>query len=176
MVSDEQVELLRRKRMEGRLTEEAGAAAAGMSLPTARKWREGPLPSESKKPRWWRTREDPFEEVWQRDVVPLLAADLKGELTAKTVLEELKEKAEGGEVNDRQLRTLQRRMRDWRAVQGPDREVVFPQEHEPGEQGAFDFTHCTELGVFGGGLGVIHLGRRDGPTRAGTWTWVAAGS
>ena len=46
-----------------------------------------------------------------------------------------------------QLRTLQRRLRDWRALSGPDREVFFEQEHPPGREAQVDFTHCGELGV-----------------------------
>ena len=55
MVTDEQVRLMRRKRREGR-TQEGAAAAAGMSVRTARKWAKDPLPSESKEPRAWRTQ------------------------------------------------------------------------------------------------------------------------
>ena len=169
MVKDEQVELLRRKRME-QLTEEAAAAAAGMSQPTARKWREGPLPSDEKKARWWRTRKDPFEEVWSDVVVPLLKADKKRELKAKTVLGELKEK-DLGKFEEKHLRTLQRRIRDWRAVNGPDVEVYFPQEHPPGQQGALDFTHGTELGVTICGVLLVHLLFTFRLAYSG-WTWI----
>ena len=84
MVTDEQARLLRRKRME--VTQEAAAAAAGMSVRTARTWEKGPLPSETKKPRTWRTREDPLSGVWESEVVPLLSADERGVLEAQTVL------------------------------------------------------------------------------------------
>lgn len=88
MVTDEQVRLLKKKRMEGK-TLEAAAGAAGMSERTARTWASGQLPSQSKKARDWRTREDPFGEVWENDVEPLLRADEDGELEAKTVFAEL---------------------------------------------------------------------------------------
>jgi len=170
MVRDEQVELLRQKRMDDRFTEQAAAAAAGMSPPTARKWREGLLPSESKEPRWWRTREDPFEEVWQSEVVPLLEADTRRELQAGTVLGELQERHRG-EFEDKHLRTLQRRIRDWRAVHGPDREVIFPQDHPPGKEGAFDFTHGTKLEVTIRGELLVHLLFVFRLAYSG-WTWV----
>lgn len=170
MVKDEQVRLLRLKRMDERLTEEAAAAAAAMSRPTARKWREGPLPSESKEARWWRTREDPFEEVWETEVVPLLEADTEGVLKARTILSEIREK-HPETFDDTLLRTLQRRMRDWRAVSGPEREVFFPQDHKPGREGAFDFTHCTELGVRVGGEVLVHLLFVFRLAFSG-WTWV----
>ncbi len=71
MVTDAQVRLLRRK-MSEKKTLQSAAAAAGMSERAARKWRKGPLPSETRKPRSWRTRTDPFADVWDADVVPLL--------------------------------------------------------------------------------------------------------
>ena len=57
----------------------------------------------------------------------------------------------------RQLRTLQRRIRQWRALNGPDKEVFFPQEHPPGREAAYDFTNCDELGVTIGGAPFEHL-------------------
>ena len=87
MVTDQQVILLRQKMMEGK-TQEAGAAMAAMSVRTARKWQRGPMPSElRKKRRRWRTRPDPFAEVWNKDVEPLLRSDPEGGLSATTILE-----------------------------------------------------------------------------------------
>jgi len=113
MVTDEQVRLLRKKRMVGKPLE-AAAAAAGMSERMARKWQDGPLPSQAKPTRDWRTRPDPFAAVWDSDVVPLLEQDTEGRLEAKTIFEELRRK-ETGVFSEGQLRTLQRRVRDWRA-------------------------------------------------------------
>ena len=110
--------------MEGK-TQAAAAAAAGMSERSARKWEQGPVPSEVRKPRWWRTRVDPYAEVWEQDVVPLLEADRRGELQAKTIFEEL-EARYPGRFQPGQRRTLERRVRDWRAVSGPEKEVFFP--------------------------------------------------
>jgi hypothetical protein len=155
MVTDTQVRLLRKKRMEGK-TLETAAVAAGMSEVSARKWLRGPLPSASKTPRKWRTRQDPFNEVWITDIEPLLKADQDGGLEAKTVFAELcRRYPERFELG--QLRTLQRRFREWRAVQGPEREVFFPQEHRVGQMAAIDFTHATELGVTIAGTLFVHL-------------------
>ena len=127
-------------------SQEAAAAAAGMSVRTARKWESGSLPSMSREPRSWRTRPDPFEGVWDEEVVPLLVRDEGRILQATTLLELL-----DGRYPDRfgaaQLRTLQRRIRDWRAVQGPEREIYFEQTHPPGREAQLDFTHASELGV-----------------------------
>jgi transposase InsO family protein len=155
MVSDRQVRLLREKRMEGR-TLEAAAAAAGMSERTARRWQRGPLPSGTKKPRTWRTRADAFTEVWSTEIEPLLLADQEGKLEAKTILDELCRRRPG-EFDRGQLRTLQRRVREWRAHHGPAKEVYFPQEHRPGRMASIDFTHGKELGVTVAGVPFVHL-------------------
>ena len=57
-MTDKQVRLLRQKRMEGK-TQQTAAAVAGMSERSARKWQCGPLSSETKQERWWRTRPIP---------------------------------------------------------------------------------------------------------------------
>jgi len=155
MVKDAQVGVLRRKLMEGK-TQEAAAAGAGMSVVSARKWRAGLYPSQARKRHWWRNRPDPFAGVFESEVVPLLAADEKRVLEARTILGELNRR-HPGELSVRQLRTLQRRIRQWRALNGPDKEVFFPQEHPPGREAAYDFTNCDELGVTICGTPFDHL-------------------
>jgi hypothetical protein len=129
-------------------TLEVAAARAGMDRKTARKYRDaGKLPSEMKAARDWRTREDPFDEDWEQLKARLADAP---ELEAKTLFEELvarsPEKYAPG-----QLRTLQRRIREWRAQHGPDKEVFFAQEHRPGEAMQTDFFWGTSLNVTVGG-------------------------
>jgi hypothetical protein len=155
VVTDEQVKLFRKKWMKGK-NQEAAAAAAGIPLRTAQRWTAGPLPSETKAQRDYRTRPDPFAEVWDAEVVPLLEADKERKLHARTVLAELR-RLHPGEYSRKVLRTLQRRIRDWRALDGPERDVVFPQEHPPGREAAFDFTHASELGVTVAGEPLDHL-------------------
>jgi len=169
MVTDEQVRLLRKKRMENK-TQEAAAAAVGMSERTARKWQAGPLPSQSRPERDWRTRPDAFAEVWDTEVIPLLQRDSEGVLEATTLLEEL-EGLHPGQYGPEKLRTLQRRLRDWRATEGPEREVIFPQEHVPGREGAIDFTDCTLLGITIGGEALPHLLFVFALSYSG-WLWV----
>jgi len=155
MVTDAQVGLLRQKLMEKK-TQEAAAAAAGMSVRSARTWQAGPVPSETKKARSWRTRADPFAAVWTTIILPLLVADTKRVLEAKTLIEVLDEK-QPGQFGAGQVRTLQRRMRDWRAVHGPEKEVFFEQQHVAGREAAIDFTHGEELGVTVAGKPFRHL-------------------
>lgn len=169
MVTDAQVRVMRRKRMEGK-SQEAAAAAAGMSVRSARRWRAGALPSESKPARTWRTRSDPFVDVWDSDVVPLLDTDEEGVLEATTIFSLLEER-HPGRFQDGQLRTLQRRMRDWRALHGPEREVFFEQEHVPGREAQIDFTHATELGVTIAGVLLEHLLFQFVLSFSG-WRWV----
>lgn len=120
------------------------AARAGMDRKTARKYRDAAaLPSQMKQPRTWRTRDDPFEADWPEIALRLAEAP---ELEAKTIFEELISRRpqlyEPG-----QLRTLQRRVRQWRAEAGPDKTVFFAQAHVPGDAMQTDFTWATELGV-----------------------------
>jgi hypothetical protein len=155
VVNDGQVRLLRQKRLEGK-TQEAAAAAAGMSVRTAREWERGPLPSESKPSRHWRTRPDPFDGVWEAELVPLLVRDTERVLQATTLLEWLEER-HPGRFAPGQLRTLQRRLREWRALYGPAREVYFEQQAVPGREAQLDFTHAKSLGVTIAGEPFDHL-------------------
>jgi hypothetical protein len=173
MVTDEQVQLLRRKRMDGK-SQESAAAAAGMSVRTAREWEQGPLPSQARKRRSWRTRKDPFESVWKSDIEPLLARDEDRVLEGPTILEFL-EQRHPGQFGAGQLRTLQRRIRDWRALHGSDREVFFEQVHPPGREAQIDFTHATELGVTIAGALFPHLLFEFVLSFSG-WRWVCLAS
>jgi len=120
------------------------AAKADMDEKTARKYRNsGGLPSEIKVEHTWRTREDPFSEVWDEIEEKL---DINPGLEAKTLFEDLQCRSPG-QFADGQLRTLQRRIKIWRALKGRPKEVFFPQEHHPGELCQSDFTHMGHLGV-----------------------------
>ena len=169
MVKDEQVRLLRSKMKQGK-NQEAAAAAAGMSVRSARKWQTGPLPSQTKQRRDWRTRKDPFEEVWASEIEPLLAVDTKGELEAKTLMRVLVD-AHPERFSMAQLRTMQRRLRDWRALHGPAREVYFQQEHGPGKEAGLDFTCGNGLGVTVAGEPFQHL-LFELVMLASTWVWA----
>lgn len=132
------------------------AAKAGMDEKTARKYRDlDKLPSEIKaeRRRGWRTREDPFTEIW-----PKIKAFLESNpgLEAKTLFEYF-QRQYPGRFPDGQLRTLQRKIKTWRAKEGPAREVYFPQVHTPGRLGQSDFTHMGSLGITIGGALFDHL-------------------
>lgn len=153
MVHDTQV----RKMME-KLTETQNlthsALLSGMDRKTARRYRDaGALPSESAKPHSWRTRPNPFHEVWAE--VEALITQSPG-LKAKTIFEYLV-RERPGRFQAGQLRTLQRHLKAWRARKGPDKEVMFAQEHRPGELSASDFTHMSTLNVTLCGQAYPHL-------------------
>lgn len=131
------------------------AAKAGMDRKTARKYLAcGEPPSRLKRPRDWRTRQDPLGGVWEERVVPRLKD--APELEAKALFEDLVERWPG-ELEPDQLRTFQRRVRDWRAQEGPPKEVYFTQEHRPGEAMQTDFTWGTKLAITIGGEPYVHM-------------------
>jgi Mu transposase, C-terminal domain len=120
------------------------AAKAEMDEKTARKYRSvGKLPHELRVDHLWRTREDPFDDFWAGVEENL---GINPGLEAKTLFEDLQRRYPG-RFGDGQLRTLQRRVKIWRALQGPPREVFFPQVHKPGELCESDFTSMNSLGV-----------------------------
>ena len=153
MVTDKQVRrLFALVKTEG--NQEIAASKAGMDAKTARKYRRlGQVPSELAAAPRWRTREDPFVAVWE-EVRELL--EVNTGLEAKTVFEYLQRRYPG-QFEDGQVRTLQRRVKVWRATEGPAREVFFAQQHPPGRLGASDFTHMEELGVTIQGKSFPHL-------------------
>lgn len=115
--------------------------------------RLGRVPSELPPARRWRTRSDAFAEVWGE--IRLLLEGNAG-LEAKTVFEYLQRRYPG-RFADGQSRTLQRRVKGWRATEGPAKEVFFAQQHPPGRLSASDFTHMDELGITIQGQSFPHL-------------------
>jgi transposase len=155
MITDNQVRNLKKFLSQGK-TLEISAARSGMTEKTARKYRnEDKLPSEIKadRIRKWCTRRDPFKDAW--DIVkPFL--EVNDGIEAKTLFQYL-QREDPGCFSDGQLRTFQRRVKNWRALEGPAREVYFPQKHYPGKLSQSDFTHMSDLGVTLGGLPFDHM-------------------
>lgn len=115
-----------------------------MDIKTARKYMDlNKLPSQIKTEHTWRTRIDPFEDSWSG------IKDLLGNndgLEAKTIFQSL-QRTTPGKYQDGQLRTLQRKIKTWRATEGPAKEVFFDQDHHPGKLCASDFTDMNELNI-----------------------------
>jgi hypothetical protein len=126
------------------MTQRVAAARAGIAERTARKYeRAAALPSQLKRSHDWKTRIDPFEEDWSW-VVSQLERDAA--LQGSTLFALLCER-HPDRYRPTQVRTLQRHIQHWRVLHGPDREVMFAQQHIPGERGQSDFTHMEDLGV-----------------------------
>jgi transposase InsO family protein len=147
---------IRRLRAEMTKTGAVGTAAAraGMCRNTATKYlKTDRFPSEMSAARSWRTRPDPFEQDW-----PWVEEQIAEEpgLEAKTLFEELV-RLHPGRYQDGQLRTLQRRVKQWRAAEGPDKELHLPQDHVPGEAMQTDFTRMNSLRITIAGEAYEHM-------------------
>ena len=153
MVTDKQVRRLFLE-MNKQKSKSLAAVRSGMDEKTARKYvREGKLPSQLKKPRTYRTRKDRFDSVWE-ECQPLL--EQNPGLEAKQLFQHFQRKYPG-RFSDGQLRSFQRKVKTWRALEGPCKEVFFPQLHHPGDLSASDFTHMKDLGVTIQGEPFAHL-------------------
>jgi Mu transposase, C-terminal domain len=153
MVTDQQVRRLF-KLIQTEKNFGIAAIKAGMDEKTARKYRKlGKLPSELDKTHTWRTRQDPFEDSWD-EIKSML--EINPGLEAKTIFEDFQRRYPG-RFADGQLRTLQRRIKIWRASEGPAKEVFFTQVHTAGQLAQSDFTHMNKLGITIGGRPFDHL-------------------
>ncbi|MBK8909423.1 MAG: hypothetical protein IPM60_16565 [Rhodospirillales bacterium] len=153
-ITDRQVRRdIEQRRLGG--TQAVAAAKAGFSERTARRLEGNPvLPRQRVGNRRKRTRADPFAGVWTEEIVPLLQA--APHLRSTTILEEL-QRQHPGRFDDGVLRSLQRRIAHWRATEGPERELIFRQEHPPGEQALSDFTDASSLALTINGMPLPHL-------------------
>jgi hypothetical protein len=141
--TDAQVRIIMRERSKGKTQEQAAVKANLRSRETVRKYEKlGKLPSELKKPRDYRTRQDPFEEDWPE--VDRMLKDAS-ELEAKALFEWLCEQ-KPGKYQAGQLRTFQRRVSNWR-VFNEEQDLTLEQVRQPGEMMQTDGTWMTELGV-----------------------------
>lgn len=142
-VTDQQVRVYMTDRLQH--SQRVAAARAGFSERTARRIDADPrLPSQRPAPRG-RTVPDPLEAVWEPVLLPILARDPA--VQAVTLLRHLQTSDPEAFPDDRVRRTLERRVRDWRALNGPERDVIFRQTPEPGRMALSDFTDANELCV-----------------------------
>jgi hypothetical protein len=135
-------------------TQATAAAKAGISERSGRDLEQGQWVDPRTKLRHWRTRKDPLAAVWEAELVPLL--EQTSDLQAITLLEYLQSRYEGL-YPDKVLRTLQRRLKQWQALQGPDKEVMFRQTHVMGRQALSDFTTLKQVTITMGGEPFKHL-------------------
>jgi hypothetical protein len=151
--TDAQVRIIMREREKGRTQEQAAASANVCSRKTVSKYEKlGLLPSELKQPRQYRTRANPFEEDWP--TVEQMLADAPS-LEAKALFEWLCEQ-HPGRYQPGQLRTFQRHVSTWRAL-NQERTAILEQIHRPGEVLQTDGTWLTDLGVTIQGQSFKHI-------------------
>lgn len=130
------------------------AAKAGMCERSARKYlKSDKLPSELQKQRKERPKTSQINGVW-REVAEMLTHTPK--LQAPTILAYLQQKYPK-KITPSHLRSLQRRMTQWRCENGPDKEVIFPQDIQPGWQSQSDYTDMKRLKVTIQGKEFPHL-------------------
>lgn len=132
---------------------EVAAAKADISRATGYRIAHDPrLPSQKEQPRG-RRRPDPLETIFEAEVVPLLK-ETPG-LRSVAIFDEMLRRHP--ELSPGIRRTLERRIRSWRALHGAEQDVIFRQVHEPGQSGQSDFTDMSSLGVTIGGQALAHL-------------------
>lgn len=126
-------------------SQRTAAARAGFSERTARRFdADSTLPSQ-RQPKRARTVTDPLDGVWQTLLLPILKQD--SSVQAITLLRHLQQQRPEDFPDDSIRRTLERRVRDWRALHGPEKDIIFRQVPEPGYMCQSDFTDAAELGV-----------------------------
>ncbi len=140
--------------MKYRQTDTPPVAAAKASFSTSTAYRfenDRRLPSQKKGCRG-RRRPDPLADVFETEVVPMLKA--APGVRAVAIFEEMLRRHP--ELGAGIRRTLERRIRTWRAIHGEEQEVIFRQTHEVGRLGLSDFTDMGELGVSVAGIPLDH--------------------
>ncbi len=152
-ITNQQVEIYMTSRQQEH-TQATSAAKAGISERSGRIIDAGKRINHHKAPRHWRTRHDPLKDVWEAELIPLL--EQSPDLQPITLLEYLQSRYPD-EYPDKVLRTLQRRTKQWQALLGPEKEVMFRQTHMAGQQGLSDFTQLKKVLITIGGVPFKHL-------------------
>jgi hypothetical protein len=140
-ITKKQVEIYMQSRKYG-FIQKIASAKAGISERSGRAIEHG-----KRKPyrmRNWRTRPDPFSGIFETELMPLLVTT--PDLSPITLLEYLQEQYPN-KYPDYLLRTLQRRVKKWKCLYGPEKEVMFRQTHEPGRLALSDFTELKNIVV-----------------------------
>lgn len=128
------------------------AAKAGFSPATGYRLGHDPrLPSQQKAPRG-RRRPDPLADIFDAEIVPMLKA--APGIRSIAIYEEMR--LRHPDLDPGVRRTMERRIRAWRALHGEEQEVIFRQVHEPGRMALSDFTDMADLGVTVAGVVLDH--------------------
>jgi len=152
-INEQQKRMYMKERIKG-AAQELAAAKAGFSVRSAKRIEANKKQQSNEEIKKRNNPRDPFSEVWDVDLVPLLEKNPK--LQAITLLRHLQDLYED-KYPDKLLRTLQRRVQIWRGIYGPEKEIIFRQNHPPGWQALTDFTNCNKLKVTIAGADFTHL-------------------
>ena len=152
-IKSEQVKIYMKERKAGK-TQETAAAKAGICERSGRRIEKEDLQPGRIRTRDWRTRPDPFAGVWKEEIEPLLSKS--SQLSPTTLFEKL-QKEHPGEYQDSKLRTFQRRVSEWKALFGAEKEVMFRQEQIAGRMGLSDFTKFKAMTITIQGQPFTHL-------------------
>jgi hypothetical protein len=142
-ITQEQVNLYMSYQNNSKQTQVSAAAKAGFSERTARRIDKGEH-NITHSVRQYRTRTDPFNGLFEQYIVPLLEDNPA--LLPITLFDVLLDKSPDN-IEQSHLRTLQRRVKKWRAQHGPEQEVMFQQRHTPGDMGISDYTWMNKLNI-----------------------------
>jgi transposase len=117
-------------------TQELAAAKSGMSVSSGYRIEKGLR--QHKKPRTHRTRIDPLADIWESELAGLLQKEptLSGLTLWEYLDDNFPEQYPYG-----LLRTLQRRVANYKLEHVPSKDVIFRQSFPAGVQGMSDFTH-----------------------------------
>ena len=124
-------------------SQQTSAAKAGISRRTASRIDNGSHRPKRGRPRDWKTRADPLDGHWEAELLPMLEREPR--LAPITLFEALQELHPG--AYDDKLRTVERRVKDWKAQHGKPKEVMFKLQHSPGVMGLSDFTHLKGVTI-----------------------------
>jgi len=141
-INQNQVNLYMTIRNEG-FNQKSAAAKSAISERSARRIEKGQH-DDLKTRRAYRTRKDPLSGAFEEHLIPLL--EKEPSLTPMTLFEELLERCPD-QFDNRCLRTIQRRVKQWLATEGPQKEVIFLQKHQPGIKGISDYTHPKNFSI-----------------------------
>jgi len=151
-ITEQQIRLYMTLINDGKIQQQA-AAKAGFSERTGRRISKGELII-GNSTHYWRTRQDPLEAVWDSQLVPLL--EKTPSLLPLTLFEWLSDNYPG-KYSASIKRTLQRRVKQWKAIHGPEKEVMFRQLKIPGQLGLSDFTQLKRVQITIAGEAFKHI-------------------
>lgn len=152
-ITEQQIRIYMNTKNKG-YNQQTASAKAGISERSGRRIEKGEITPGDKPIRHWRTRKDPFKNVWKNEVVPMLEENFK--LQPLTLFEHFAIKYPKDFQNSK-LRTFQRRVKKWKALNGVGKEVMFLQKKIPGRMGLSDFTKLKKVTITINGKPLKHL-------------------